>query len=880
MLNEIFQAFLITSFAGAVLTLLLALLKPVTKKLFSYSWQYYVWLGVLVVLLIPIRINLPEREPSGADNSVSVKEENFWQPSVSKDAADNSQESLTPNLPDGNWEDTPVYTPNNYQTTLPDIPADTEYNSSGTMPDTPANSSGSTVDNTVSSEARPALWQNFRNAVTALWASIAGITPILSVIWVLGILVTLFLTLAGYRKLIHTVKSDFQPVTCTALTSYTKKNLTVYRCRAVASPFIFGLWRPTLVLPDKALSKEQLDNILRHETTHLNRNDLWYKWFAVLVRCLHWFNPAVYYVVKQINTECEISCDLSVVKNMDREDELRYINTILSLLTQKAHVMPLTTGMTGSKKSLKRRFLMIKNKKNTTRLMIIVSIVLALVILLVALLASGVLSDWAKKEALRPVETPIPTATATLTPDTTPEPTEAPAKTPLTEEELRFFNEEFFVSARSTETKFPGVWVRNNLLIEEFDSPTQADLDNMFYDEAGEEISSYEISSLKLGETFQSLDHFKLSRNYVEEMVQYYLGITLSECEQAGPFTYYPERNAFYEAHSDALLNILRVTSGYRLGDTLTLYYCQNLDPVREYTTEELAALPQYVVTLKDTGDHYQFLKNERVAPQPTKAPENTWISVGMQGYLSEDIQYLQQNILLPAIAYVHREASVSPLRQPDISQWRINSIKPLAIYTSFIDTKLHLYEVDFCLLAKEPERIEALGCSPVSSDGWFVTDASLHHYLLFLEEESGALTYLTSWKDYGVPYDNYFMTKLRAYYDTIVDDSLRENLAYVDYMDSHVAVVDYVEWVVDDSPRGIYLGVEEQPNGYIIYNPVERFEIYPLAEDVVIEIFPPGYGDWIQTTPEECLENCHAPLFVITMENGEIVHMQEHYEP
>lgn len=98
--------------------------------------------------------------------------------------------------------------------------------------------------------------------------------------------------------------------------------------------------------------------------------------------------------MKQINTECEISCDLSVVKNMDKSQEINYVNTIISLLAvNKAKSIPLTTGMTGNKKMLKRRFTMIRNKKTTSKLMSLLSALVAVVMLTTTVFASGVLSD-------------------------------------------------------------------------------------------------------------------------------------------------------------------------------------------------------------------------------------------------------------------------------------------------------------------------------------------------------------------------------------------------------------------------------------------------------------------------------------------------------
>ena len=48
MIGELFKALLITSLAGSVLTVVISLLRPITKKIFGYSWHYYIWLALPV----------------------------------------------------------------------------------------------------------------------------------------------------------------------------------------------------------------------------------------------------------------------------------------------------------------------------------------------------------------------------------------------------------------------------------------------------------------------------------------------------------------------------------------------------------------------------------------------------------------------------------------------------------------------------------------------------------------------------------------------------------------------------------------------------------------------------------------------------------------
>ena len=67
------------SLAGSLLALIISLLRPITKKLFGYSWHYYIWLCVLLVMLMPVRFNvspspLPGIAPVQAEQTPVVEQ--------------------------------------------------------------------------------------------------------------------------------------------------------------------------------------------------------------------------------------------------------------------------------------------------------------------------------------------------------------------------------------------------------------------------------------------------------------------------------------------------------------------------------------------------------------------------------------------------------------------------------------------------------------------------------------------------------------------------------------------------------------------------------------------------------------------------------------
>lgn len=333
MIGELFKALLITSLAGSVLAVVISLLRPITKKLFGYSWHYYIWLCVLFVMLMPVRFNV---------NTTPA-------PNIATQTIQTQQEAVSE------------------------------------QPET--------IENIVqtSPTQKPQLLQK----ATVIWDRIIyNRVNISAYLWLIGAIALMLLNVVRYVRLNIKIRKTGEVISCPEISGYTDRKINVRVWENIASPFMTGVFRPTLILPKTELSEEQLHNILRHEMTHFKRHDILYKWFAEFVKCIHWFNPISWYVSKQIASECEISCDMAVTKNMTDSEEMSYVSTILSLLpTGKSKQLPLTTQMASSKNFLKRRFIMIKNKKTTSRFMSVLSAVIAVIMLSTTVFASGVLSD-------------------------------------------------------------------------------------------------------------------------------------------------------------------------------------------------------------------------------------------------------------------------------------------------------------------------------------------------------------------------------------------------------------------------------------------------------------------------------------------------------
>jgi len=334
---QIFTAILLTSGIGTALALILTLLKPITRKVFSGGWHYYMWLVVLLVMVLPIRLNLPEQP--------------ITTPPVSE----------TVTIPD-NQEDSVEFS------------VITEIHPEPIVQEQPIQ-----VENV--------------STIQVVKDFFSGKILLFSLIWLMGTILLFLIKIISYLVFLIKIHKHSEIISYPEIKEYTKRKIRTRVSDTICSPLMIGVFRPTLLLPKTEITPEQLHNVLAHEMTHLKRNDILYKWFVSIVKCVHWFNPAIYLISKQINIDCEISCDLTVVKEMDSQQEKGYVETILTLLTHNnSKGIPLTTGMTGNKKTLKRRFTMIKNKIKVSKKVAIISGVLAIIILATTVFASGILN--------------------------------------------------------------------------------------------------------------------------------------------------------------------------------------------------------------------------------------------------------------------------------------------------------------------------------------------------------------------------------------------------------------------------------------------------------------------------------------------------------
>ena len=142
--------------------------------------------------------------------------------------------------------------------------------------------------------------------------------------------------------------------------------LPVYICPGIETPCLFGFFRPAVYLtPGCESDQTVLRHVLAHEFTHYRHGDnIW-----AILRCvclaLHWYNPLVWLAAFLSMRDAELACDEGAIRRLGESERTNYGRTLIGMTCRHGSVRALAltaTTMTGSKKGIKERILLIAKK--------------------------------------------------------------------------------------------------------------------------------------------------------------------------------------------------------------------------------------------------------------------------------------------------------------------------------------------------------------------------------------------------------------------------------------------------------------------------------------------------------------------------------------
>ena len=211
-------------------------------------------------------------------------------------------------------------------------------------------------------------------------------------IWLIGFAVSLFLLIRGEVSMKRSIRRLGSPLTDPQFTALNlvcaeleiDKPVIAVRLPVLQSPMLTGLFQPVILLPaDQDYTLSELTLIFRHELTHYRRADLWCRLIWLLVRCFHWFNPAVRSIIRFVDGECELACDEDAMRGQSAEQRNAYCELIVQTAARRRNGFRtgLATNFSCSGAALHRRIMNILGAKRGRRFGLAVVLMLVLTVL-------------------------------------------------------------------------------------------------------------------------------------------------------------------------------------------------------------------------------------------------------------------------------------------------------------------------------------------------------------------------------------------------------------------------------------------------------------------------------------------------------------------
>ena len=294
------------SLGGGLVICLLALLSRLSRTRYAARWRCWVWVLLCLRLAVPMSLSLP----GTGDVSAPIQ-------------------LPTPNITEFFVSPPPTAVP------TPDVsvPEDAPPTQGG-----PATSGSVTQPNVPAvpgTQKEPAVHLSPQQAAGILWA--AGCAGML------GWFVLAHLRFVSYLRRWSRAVEDPGVIGLYNRTGdllKLEKRPPIRLCPGLQVPMLAGILRPTLLLPEQGLSEGELRCSMLHELTHYKRRDLALKALALWVNAVHWFNPAVWYMVRLVERDMELACDEAALEVLPPEEHGMYGKTILEAVQRLGRRAP------------------------------------------------------------------------------------------------------------------------------------------------------------------------------------------------------------------------------------------------------------------------------------------------------------------------------------------------------------------------------------------------------------------------------------------------------------------------------------------------------------------------------------------------------------
>lgn len=153
----------------------------------------------------------------------------------------------------------------------------------------------------------------------------------------------------------------------------TENKIKIIQNENISSPFIVGILKGTIYIPNIDFSKEELEYIILHEVNHFLEKDSLKKILIQSIKYVFWWNPFAHLFANNFNHILEIQCDLKTTTDFSDDEKIIYLESITKIIKNptnniiKNSIVPNFVNIEEID-SLKQRFRIVLNHKGKRNL--------------------------------------------------------------------------------------------------------------------------------------------------------------------------------------------------------------------------------------------------------------------------------------------------------------------------------------------------------------------------------------------------------------------------------------------------------------------------------------------------------------------------------
>ena len=144
-------------------------------------------------------------------------------------------------------------------------------------------------------------------------------------IWIAGMIIMAVYMTISWIRLANRVKTAV-PVDISV--DETQK-VRVYQSERIDSPFLFGIIRPRIYIPE-SIEERDIPYVVLHEKTHRERKDYLIKLAGFLILGVYWFHPLVWTAYIMLCRDIELICDEQVIRKLGEQCKKAYSQALLA----------------------------------------------------------------------------------------------------------------------------------------------------------------------------------------------------------------------------------------------------------------------------------------------------------------------------------------------------------------------------------------------------------------------------------------------------------------------------------------------------------------------------------------------------------------------